>query len=74
MLAKIKNKSQMPEVKAALYIVGGFLSVFTYIFMMVNFTDFTIILSIAAFICFLLYKLWQTIVLEIKKKERRRGW
>lgn len=72
MLAKMKSKLSVPEVKAAVYILGGILSILLFIFMIVNFTDFTILMTIIGFIIFLLYKLWQTIVLEIKKNERRK--
>lgn len=73
MFAKMKSKLSIPEVKAAVYIITGILSALLFIFMIVNFTDFTIIMTIIAFIGFLFYKLWQTIVTEIKKNEKRKG-
>lgn len=73
MFAKMKSKLKLPEVKAVLYILGGILSVFVFLFTLVNFTDFTIISVIVGFISFLFYKLWEVIVQEIKKNERRKA-
>ena len=73
MLTKLKSKVKIPEVKALLYILGGILSIFVFLFTLVNFTDFTIISVIVGFIIFLLYNLWKVIVQEIKKNERRKA-
>lgn len=73
MFAKMKSKLKLPEVKAVLYILGGILSLFIFLFALVNFTAFTITSVAIGFMSFLFYKLWECLVGEIKKNERRNG-